>query len=107
KHELHARSPSTGVSRPGVDVRNQARLFELGDQVDTVVRERPVARAMSAWLIWPCIRRISITRWRLRSLSQARVPSPFFEPGIHATSWSGPAVCQEPKQIVGAVWPIT
>ena len=32
KHELHARSPSTGVSRPGVDVRNQARLFELGDQ---------------------------------------------------------------------------
>ena len=32
EHQLHAGSPSTGVSGPGVDVRNESRLLELGDQ---------------------------------------------------------------------------
>jgi hypothetical protein len=44
--------------------------------VETVVRDRPVERAMSAWLVRPSVRRTPTTRSRLRSRSQASVPSP-------------------------------
>src|SRR5437899_6927508 len=42
-------------------------------------------KTISACLICPCLRRISTTRARLLSLSQARVPPPVLEVAMHST----------------------
>src|SRR5450631_1627379 len=62
----------------GPSARNtRPESLSSATRVETVVRDRPVVRAISAWLVRPCIRRTSITRSRLRSRSHASVPSPF------------------------------
>ncbi len=60
--------PSTSKTRP--------ETLSSATSVETVVRDRPVERAMSAWLVRPSVRSTPTTRSRLRSRSHASVPSP-------------------------------
>jgi len=76
-----SRTPGRPPRESGTPISTSCKTpepFSSETSVCTVVRERPVTRAMSAWLIRPRSRRTPTTRSRFRSRSQRSVPSPCF-----------------------------